>query len=304
MDNLSPTSSDFEFAKRLQQEENRMILNLEEDCHTDSTSSEEAIYVVENSGKSEEKYGLNLLENHITDDEDDVLEAARPNTLNDSLLAEQLQAHFNTSGTGESDSLESAVRLQNEFERESRTLRENVQTATSAPSVDNGQSASRVRQRFRQLLNPVRRGFPIRRSNASSLARHRIPESLDGLLHGLSRVISMQHFNDFSTDPVGYLESSQIGSMFTGNNFSGNDYESLWEIAEQLGEAKHRGLNKETLNTLPTSTFSNEKEETNTIRGSSCVVCLETYEAGDKLKTLPCLHQYHHECIDKWLEVI
>lgn len=32
--------------------------------------------------------------------------------------------------------------------------------------------------------------------------------------------------------------------------------QSLWDLAEHLGEAKHRGLDEEALNDLPTSTYS------------------------------------------------
>ena len=33
----------------------------------------------------------------------------------------------------------------------------------------------------------------------------------------------------------------------------------------------------------------------------ACMVCLEEYKAGDVVKTLPCLHYFHSDCIDKWL---
>lgn len=33
----------------------------------------------------------------------------------------------------------------------------------------------------------------------------------------------------------------------------------------------------------------------------SCMICLEEYKAGDIVKTLPCLHYFHSNCIDKWL---
>lgn len=39
------------------------------------------------------------------------------------------------------------------------------------------------------------------------------------------------------------------------------------------------------------------------MNNTSCVVCMEDYKTGEQLKTLPCLHQYHKQCIDKWLKV-
>jgi len=33
-----------------------------------------------------------------------------------------------------------------------------------------------------------------------------------------------------------------------------------------------------------------------------CRICLEHYEDGDEVKTLPCFHFFHTECIDKWFQ--
>lgn len=33
-----------------------------------------------------------------------------------------------------------------------------------------------------------------------------------------------------------------------------------------------------------------------------CMVCLEDFEEGDDVTTLPCLHLYHERCVDRWLQ--
>uniref|UniRef100_A0A7S0FK54 RING-type domain-containing protein n=1 Tax=Pyrodinium bahamense TaxID=73915 RepID=A0A7S0FK54_9DINO len=32
-----------------------------------------------------------------------------------------------------------------------------------------------------------------------------------------------------------------------------------------------------------------------------CMVCMEAFVTGDQLRTLPCMHRYHQQCIDEWL---
>lgn len=34
---------------------------------------------------------------------------------------------------------------------------------------------------------------------------------------------------------------------------------------------------------------------------STCIICLENYEPGEKLRLLPCQHRYHRDCIGQWL---
>merc|ERR1719158_115666 len=34
---------------------------------------------------------------------------------------------------------------------------------------------------------------------------------------------------------------------------------------------------------------------------NKCMICMELFADGDMLRTLPCLHRYHRQCVDQWL---
>jgi E3 ubiquitin-protein ligase BIG BROTHER-like protein len=35
----------------------------------------------------------------------------------------------------------------------------------------------------------------------------------------------------------------------------------------------------------------------------SCLVCRCCFERGEEIKSLPCFHSYHSDCIDSWLSL-
>lgn len=49
----------------------------------------------------------------------------------------------------------------------------------------------------------------------------------------------------------------------------------------------------------PTFKYTNVLSE----EADTCAICIEDYIAGEDIKTLPCFHNFHTECIDSWLKI-
>jgi len=66
------------------------------------------------------------------------------------------------------------------------------------------------------------------------------------------------------------------------------------ESSASLGAAT-----QEEVDALPIKTFDTKKMKEND--PETCAVCIDDFKDGDKLRVLPCHHEYHVECIDLWL---
>ena len=66
--------------------------------------------------------------------------------------------------------------------------------------------------------------------------------------------------------------------------------------------------NEEALNSLPVFKIDekfmevSQKEENKNEQFQKCVICMEKYIIDDEVKTLPCFHIFHKDCIDHWLK--
>jgi len=79
------------------------------------------------------------------------------------------------------------------------------------------------------------------------------------------------------------------------------NYEALLNLAERLGEAKPRGLLKADIEQLPSYRFNSELPRSS-MDQASCVVCMCDFESRQLLRVLPCSHEFHAKCVDKWLK--
>ncbi|KAJ7392360.1 hypothetical protein OS493_012020 [Desmophyllum pertusum] len=78
------------------------------------------------------------------------------------------------------------------------------------------------------------------------------------------------------------------------------NYETLLNFAEQMGEVKPKGLSRVEIDQLPTYRVTAAAKDENDDK--RCVVCLVDFEEKQLVRVLPCLHEYHTRCIDKWLK--
>ncbi|XP_078401525.1 E3 ubiquitin-protein ligase RNF6 isoform X4 [Cetorhinus maximus] len=64
-------------------------------------------------------------------------------------------------------------------------------------------------------------------------------------------------------------------------------------------EERQRGLTKEQIDNLLTRNYGNISAENEVSK--TCSVCINEYAVGNKLRRLPCAHEFHIHCIDRWL---
>ncbi|XP_029706790.1 E3 ubiquitin-protein ligase RNF38-like isoform X1 [Takifugu rubripes] len=77
------------------------------------------------------------------------------------------------------------------------------------------------------------------------------------------------------------------------------NYEALLNLAERLGEAKPRGLTKADIEHIPSYKFNSNNHHS---EQTMCVVCMCDFESRQLLRVLPCSHEFHAKCVDKWLK--
>ncbi|GLT80473.1 hypothetical protein SLA2020_519110 [Shorea laevis] len=115
---------------------------------------------------------------------------------------------------------------------------------------------------------------------------------------------NFRHLRLLPPEDVAVLELS--GDMHL--DIENASYEELLALGEQIGSAK-TGLSEEIITTkLKTRTFSLsatniDMEETATLgqEPDVCIICQEEYKNQDIIGTLSCRHEYHADCLKKWL---
>jgi len=91
------------------------------------------------------------------------------------------------------------------------------------------------------------------------------------------------------------LRNQLLRILHTDNTAFGSDQPHM--MFENLGNIRVREGVRD-VRVYPTHVYEGGTlpEDKNT-----CPICLSIYAEGDEIRTIPCLHFYHKECIDEWL---
>ena len=73
-------------------------------------------------------------------------------------------------------------------------------------------------------------------------------------------------------------------------------YEQLMELQENAGHVS-RGYTKQEINKIQSSMWYRGKTTSD-----ECLICMENFAVGKRIKSLKCGHEYCAPCLDTWLE--
>eukprot|EP00347_Sterkiella_histriomuscorum_P019388 403341818 len=95
------------------------------------------------------------------------------------------------------------------------------------------------------------------------------------------------------------LEQQQLQRVIEESKQDNPDnmtYEQMLELGERIGKVS-KGLTQQQISKIPWKFW-----RASLTKKTDCSICFEEFADNQKFKVLPdCLHEYHHDCINKWL---
>ena len=76
-----------------------------------------------------------------------------------------------------------------------------------------------------------------------------------------------------------------------------NDYEDLLALDESVTK---KGLLDGEVKKFPTYIYLSSDKEAKP--EASCIVCMSAFDVGEIVREIPCTHEFHRDCIDKWFK--
>ncbi|TKY67371.1 E3 ubiquitin-protein ligase SDIR1 [Spatholobus suberectus] len=107
----------------------------------------------------------------------------------------------------------------------------------------------------------------------------------------------------------GRLQGLRLQLALLDREFDELDYDTLRAL-DSDNASSTRSMTEEEINALPTHTYKvpikqesggTEAVVNGTVEELTCTICLDQVKRGELVRSLPCLHQFHANCIDPWL---
>lgn len=100
------------------------------------------------------------------------------------------------------------------------------------------------------------------------------------------------------------INPTHVRLALLDRDFTPEDYEMLLTLDEEARSQQQIGLTQASIERFPSYVVEKKKSlssASNDQHEDICSICLEPRTIGNIVRTLPCLHTFHAECIDPWL---
>ncbi|ONK76909.1 uncharacterized protein A4U43_C02F1150 [Asparagus officinalis] len=96
------------------------------------------------------------------------------------------------------------------------------------------------------------------------------------------------------------LPELRVQLALTERDFDDLDYEDLRALDEEnpVPDSPPKGEGRGTPRFMVQSHIHRQRSKMNDF---TCIICFERFVKGQLIRSLPCLHQFHADCVDPWL---
>jgi hypothetical protein len=117
-------------------------------------------------------------------------------------------------------------------------------------------------------------------------------------LGAISDLMMNQIFDEDNEDEINYRQIQNQRIAAQEIDVDSMSYEDLLNRFHTSPRKSHPQI----LQNLPVWKCNNSSRESSSHNETTqCSICLGPFEPGENIKSLPCLHSYHSNCIDTWL---